>query len=565
MDYWAPNVNENAATARGLLIALRALGSVNRAEAFETAFERVNWDLDKQHIVELNAAIAEAEGVSVEAVQRPKSPARTDDLPDCLKLFEPFVIPIEGNRDILAALNELGRPGVGGHRVQAVRDLFTEVLGFEARNLDVRERLGSQKTITALLLIAEFDEFVVTVAHVDKVLPYSNVYQPVFRLFPYGLCVVLDTSGRIVRFVYSHGRDGDGARSISYRAFAGPAPGRSVNDNIVVWLKRFDLIRPAFGDDRSKVRDRVEAALSATPGDLAMRWPSGGLDPTQDLPGAQWGELPRVEADSFVQLHADDRIHWGLEAVLRDRFPMFGARKRAVLRYEGHHVDGGADEFHYRVTLKLRLEPASPADTTVSSSSLEVVCVIPKPDVHGRFVIEGCAIDVPFNDTPAERRGKALRCALLCTPDRSPFNDTPAERRGKVPDGNLGVKVPDPFNDTPAERRGKGAHAGCAGGVDIPLQRHPGRTPGERGPFGEPYHTCVWSPFCERFTFGLWAVWSSRYVLLFFAHSELILYEKSENERSAEQPPAPQRSHGASSPNPTPTPAPRTRGPRTRS
>ena len=87
----------------------------------------------------------------------------------------------------------------------------------------------------------------------------------------------------------------------------------------------------------------------------------------------------------------------------------------------------------------------------------------------------------PFNDTPAERRGKGVN-ANLSNGEYNAFNDTPAERRGKgsagqprsmgqwspstTPRQNAGGKAgccrpryqsTDSFNDTPAERRGKGS------------------------------------------------------------------------------------------------------------
>ncbi len=105
----------------------------------------------------------------------------------------------------------------------------------------------------------------------------------------------------------------------------------------------------------------------------------------------------------------------------------------------------------------------------------------PRQNAGGKVRDNGDAVvSLVPSTTPRQNaggKGKSVRSSLwLFSP-----STTPRQNAGGKPTGR-GCASPRPqaFNDTPAERRGKGTLMRLDDGQSKILQRHPGRTPGER-------------------------------------------------------------------------------------
>jgi hypothetical protein len=380
------------ATAKSLIEALRSLGKEQDANDFKSEFEQINWQITHTELQRLLAAIyppGAAQNTSPSETN-PTTKNTTLQIHKYLQIYTKFTEAIKNSNAIIATLDQVARSRKFKKSTDLLHDLFTNILGYNSQKLNTTYRLGNQTTFSQLLTIASFDDFIISTALISTEVPYSTIYKSIFQLFPYGLCVVINTDRKIVRFVYSHYKQ-SGKREPAYRTLIGFPRGRAHNDNLLVWAHRLDLIRPSYDDNSSLLRDRIDDVIGCAPDALAYGWPSSSFEPTNSLDGPSWNELPVYEAESFLQPDATMRLSWGLEATLHDHFPMAVSRGLAHLHYKSYTIRNLSskeanikNKWETQVDLHLEL-----VFSEAKKEELTIPCVIPIPDNRGHFWIEG--------------------------------------------------------------------------------------------------------------------------------------------------------------------------------
>jgi hypothetical protein len=237
--------------------------------------------------------------------------------------------------------------------------------------------------------IGSFHEFEVVCVELTRPNWYADFYSVVFRLHPYALVLSLEPHARALRFVF---RRGPSARP-EYRSLTGPHTDWEPNDNLLVWAWRLQQLRPRIGESLHALDRRVTEALSRSPEEIGADWPSIRFPCDQSPPGVPWASAARRAFESFLQLDtpASERRRWGLEAVLRDRFPVELGDADALVEYVGYEVaaapleeaEAMIQEREREVLLHLavrRGELREPVD---------IRCCLPEPDDAGRFWLDG--------------------------------------------------------------------------------------------------------------------------------------------------------------------------------
>ena len=433
-------MNSKADTARLLLDTLRNLGQLEQAERLEDELEKKNWIVDDPVIRKLSLLIRTAStnevqsSLAKELAHAEGSRKQQISVSPCLSLFAPFVETIPDYAALISAISNLGRAPTLDECLDTLKRVFVDALGFDSVNVDATSRLQTQQTMTRLVSVASYEGFIVSVGETSYSGPYATPYESVFRIHPYGLCVITSPEKGILRFAYTHGRNVN-KREVAYRTLSGPPRGRDANDNLLTWVRRLHLVRPDFGDDKTKMRKRVEAAFSCTPADLGRRWPSHSFPGDKWLSNfgtPSWGGLPAAESRSFLQAEEEERLHWGLECVLRDRFPMSAARGRGKILYRGYSIESPVagqirnGVFGVEVVLKLELleqdsngSPLPLAETLSQGESESVTpdqtfllpCIIPIADDDGFFWLDG----VVYQLEPHLQANGSLATCLLGT------------------------------------------------------------------------------------------------------------------------------------------------------
>ncbi len=337
------------------------------------------------------------------AVASERAPARARSTPgpggrSPIDDFRCWLDAVPSGPELCAALNTLALTRDPQVALEAVRSAFVGCLGFEQRSLDETARLTTTGSIRRLLLVGDHAGFVVSFAEVVHSGAYASALAPVFRFHPYGLVVAFSPGTNTCRLVYrrlSGSREGE----LWLRTLVGGRVGREPYDNLLVWAKRLDLLRPRFGDDAAALMLRAEAVLWLPAVEIARRWPSAPVSETDPLPGTRWPEVAGRGLDAFLQAraHPAERLFWGLERVLRDRFPMPIAAGAAWLHYERYGVTAAPDDreqawaeertWAHRVALRLRLGPASGPDPGAEPLILEAG--VPALDEAGCFLVDG--------------------------------------------------------------------------------------------------------------------------------------------------------------------------------
>lgn len=393
---------------RDLLGALRGLGRVEVATAFEREFTARGWEhldlADERRVLEsMRSEAPPSPGrmgqvrTAPAAVQ--ESPPQVDRL-EPLTGFLPFLDAIRGGRDILLALDALARCLRWERFERQVARLFVSVLGYESHEVDLSERVGQRSTIERLKLVARHGHFqvavvVLTDAFADtKWSAAAAHYQTCVPLVPHGLLVSFEPGSGAIRFVF---RSSEG--KLRYRALVGPASLREPDDNLLTWTWRVARLAPTEGDDHSSLQRRLSEQLDLPTAALASDWASIPLDLGASLPGRTLADQNGLFAKSFLQadLPADQRLHWGLSAALRACFPTPLWRERQRLVCQGYEVlscDPRADEAWRGGTtmacvLRLHLALTTWEGEALPGSDLELRATLPAPDVDGRFVVHG--------------------------------------------------------------------------------------------------------------------------------------------------------------------------------
>jgi hypothetical protein len=394
--------------AKSLLSALRAMGRAPVAAVFEREFEARNWALRATDQSRLLAALQpDPQLTFLPTAQLPltagKARPSSAPVPDAVRHHAPFLAAIQDGDRLLRALDRLARASTRPSVRAATVQLFVDVLGFDLDEVDQTHRVGARSQLAYYQTLARHGDFQVALVEITEQLSdtqwsaASNHFAPCFRLAPYGLLVAIEPAAGTLRFVYaSRGRGG----RPWYRAMVGPWRLRDPNDDLLVWCKRFDLLRPRFGDDAVAVRERLEEVLDAPAAEIARQWASAPLPIDDPLPGLPFGAAAvQAQVNSFLQptTPPDERLIWGLEDALRQVFPaplVYGQWRLACAGYAlGREADDANECWRRGETrareVQLRLSVSTWQGQKVHGSEFSLPALLPVPDELGRFVIDG--------------------------------------------------------------------------------------------------------------------------------------------------------------------------------
>ena len=313
-----------------------------------------------------------------------------------LENYAAWVDSVPRGRELLALLEELTRCDDGDAAAALLKRVFVDHLRYEPHAVEETGRLEATAVLRRLRTVARHNTFVVSLVELAFPYEYPNNFQPIFRLHPYGLVVAIAPGWNACQFVYRTAT-GNGGHSQRTRPLVGSTYGDCVHDNLVVWLRRLDLLRPAGGEAGAALLRRAEAALGSPPLELARAWPPAPLDAQAPLPGVPWTELPRHERDAFLQEYPPPGGHrrfWGLERALRATFPVGVADKQATLCYRGYDVEAAprpsqravraGTSWVRRVTVKLEL-----VCVDGSRVPLTLPAAVPEVSPQGHVLLDG--------------------------------------------------------------------------------------------------------------------------------------------------------------------------------
>lgn len=307
--------------------------------------------------------------------------------------YGPFLDAIPNGRVLLADLETLATATSFDELVEATNKVFVDRLGYTRAHLDESERT-SRAEFDRIVRVGNFGELDVVCVSLTSANWYAQFYDVIFRFHPYAILLSLEPDARALRFVF---REGPSARP-RYRLLTGRNTDWEPNDNLLVWAWRLHQLRPHLGEAAQTLQRRAARALSLPPEDVGMDWPSREVAAPGAMPGVGWEQAPRRAFESFVQLgvEVEERRRWGLEAVLRDRFPI-GV--------------GGKDGGQLHLT-RWELGPEPPSVTSCLERGVDRVrevrlamelrhggepmpfslrCMLPEPNEEGSFVFEGMA------------------------------------------------------------------------------------------------------------------------------------------------------------------------------
>lgn len=300
-----------------------------------------------------------------------------------------YLDAIPQGRKLLGDIEALARSRNFGELVSCSERVFVERLGFGSARVDESARL-SRSEFARIEKLGSFHEFDVVCVELTRPNWFAAFYDVVFRLHPYALVLSIEPNARALRFVYRHGPSARPA----YRSLTGPYTDWEPNDNLLVWTWRLHQLRPRIGESLHTLQRRVADALSRSPEEIGADWPSVRFPRDADPPGVPWRSAARRAFESFLQLGTPptERRRWGLEAVLRDRFPIQLPAQQATVECVGYdveppHGEAGGDaagnfrECHIRLHLAVR-EGERREPFTVG-------CALPEPDADGRFILDG--------------------------------------------------------------------------------------------------------------------------------------------------------------------------------
>jgi hypothetical protein len=311
--------------------------------------------------------------------------------------FSAWVDTIHRGRVWLALLEELTRADDVDTVHALLTRLFVDELRYAPHDIDESERIGPTQTLKRLRTVARHGTFVVSLLELSFPYRYTSVFQPVFRVHPYGLVIAIAPGWNKCQFVY-RAIEAEGVSPYRSRPLVGALGGDDVHDNPVLWLRRLELLRPRGGETDAELLRRHGETLGASPIQLAAEWPAQPVSPHEPLPGDAWGEHFRREREAFLQEQVSDsepRAFWGLERVLRNGFPIgLDSRRGRIrfLRYKLADADASPDRAlatgqSWVRPLTLELEIICADDGTRLPVSLRAAVLEVTED--GRMVIDG--------------------------------------------------------------------------------------------------------------------------------------------------------------------------------
>jgi hypothetical protein len=388
-----------AALVRQLLATLEQSSLREEAHALGQRFEARDWKgLGPSDIAQVAALVGRIPSVSepTVVVTPPGLGAPVEAHPwSPLENLAAWVDAVPHGRQLLALLEELARCDEGDEAAAILTRVFVEHLRYEAYAVDETPRLESTVTLRRLRTLARHGDFVVSLVELPFPYPWPNIFQPIFRRHPYGLVVAIAPGWTSCQFVYRTTKDASSLVQRT-RALLGFLWGDGGQDNLALWVRRLELLRPIGGEDGAAMLRRAEEALATSPVEVSRQWASAPLSSMEAPPGVTWNQLPVHERRAFLQeqLQQGQRRHaWGLERALRESFPFGMALKQGLLRYRGYTLgdanshrtafeQGGSWVRHLTLALELVCEDGAVLP-------LPIAAAIPEMDEAGRFLIDG--------------------------------------------------------------------------------------------------------------------------------------------------------------------------------
>ncbi|WP_141617242.1 hypothetical protein [Myxococcus sp. AB036A] len=413
---------------KGLLTLLDAEGLTDERQILEADFGARNWrDLSQQDVDRVYAALQRATSPASTEPYSAQQPDKTADPVEssasvlkpvepphalaqvvtkphpitkpasaAIADFTPFIESIAGGFAIAAALEELAAATTLDESQEALEGIFVRALGFAQDALDETERYQSE-TLRHVRVIARDAGFDVTLVALDYPYPYPNILAPVFKNHPYGLVVVVSPRWNTCRFVFRQIK-GSRVGELWARTFVGRRPAPEPLDNLAIWTRRLEMLRPVYGESRGEKQLRVQRALATPAPAMAEDWSSAAVPLDVAPPGIGWGTLISRRLETFLQPVAPmsgRRSFTGLERALRSYFPASVAHGAAWLRYESYTVDqeqGSADQafaegrtWGWRVVLHFSLT----RDLCQPGRQIDIPAVVPSATSNGRLVLNG--------------------------------------------------------------------------------------------------------------------------------------------------------------------------------
>ncbi len=397
-----------------LISALRASGQQIQADRFyqmfaamdDQALQPAHLDmllclLDAGQVPDLHASHQPHTApiqVAAKPAPTPTPTAAPPPLPDRLAPIRPhlpFLDAIPHGRQILDLLDQLGSARTGEQVETILRAIFTEHLGYRPARLDQTSRLAGKATYKRFVTLATHGRFAISILETNNWDWHSTKYARCFQVEPYGLVITVTPGVEAIRFVFRKVR-GESDAKPWYRTFQGRFLGRDANDNLLVWCRRLHRLRPRFGDTDAKLRDRAQATLQVSAADIAMRWASTPFPANRPAPPASNLKAAYASAAvSFAQpTDHGPRLHWGLQAALRNQFPAPFYGGKLVLHYDSYQLSMPSEDTveTWRQSgsrcadgqLNLQLEHEDGSRTP-----MKLRCSLPLPDEQGCFVLRG--------------------------------------------------------------------------------------------------------------------------------------------------------------------------------
>ncbi|WP_224372783.1 hypothetical protein [Hyalangium versicolor] len=389
----------NVVLVQQLLAILEESSLREDARALRLRFEARNWKgLGPTDVAQVAALVnripsAPAPSVPVTAPRQIEPVEVRSWSP--LENLAAWVDAVPRGRQMLALLEELSQCGDGNSAAAILTQLFVEHLRYEAYAVDETLRLDSTATLRRLRTLARHGDFVISLVELPFPYHWPNIFQPIFRRHPYGLVVAIAPGWNSCRFVYRATKDASNLVQRT-RSLLGFLWGDEGQDNLALWVRRLELLRPTGGEDGAAMLRRSEEALATSPVELSRQWASLPLNPMEAPPGVTWNELPAHERRAFLQEEIQPghrRFAWGLERALRESFPFGMACKQGLLRYRGYTLgdancprvafeQGTSWVRHLTLVLELVCEDGSVLP-------LSVAAAVPEVDAAGRLLIDG--------------------------------------------------------------------------------------------------------------------------------------------------------------------------------
>jgi hypothetical protein len=406
-----------ANVVRSLLEALRHAGRGREAEQLEQQFEARDWQLGPQDQLEVLQRLQRAAAEPPVAADSPPDAASTDEpqsprpapltghrtpaVPAAFAAFgplAPWVTALVGGWDLVEAVHRLLVVSDLADLERGLRDVFVDLLGYEAHPIDETGRLTGQRTVTAVRTVCRHDDFHVVAATSTYAGFHTTAYEPVFRLHP--RCVVFALEAGYRLRILSR-RVGPGTTQlIGQRVLRGRGRRSFPDDDVFVWSRRLASLEPGHRDDGRMLGLRADDLIRARVDTVATDWCSAPVDAAA-IPGPTWEASIEGQIDAFLQPDAQTRLHYGLNAELRSAFPWRSGDGRVEVHLREHRVTAVAGEARVAESegttlaaeLELELEAIFTDESTPDAPPQRHRFVLPStvavPDATGTFVVYG--------------------------------------------------------------------------------------------------------------------------------------------------------------------------------